>query len=79
MTNTMIKFVIIVSDQHQLSDSELRDCFVKVHAAFVEHIMNPFVPLDRGNHRVIESTRFDAAIEKSVAGLFLKRAAAAAA
>ncbi|KAJ8608487.1 hypothetical protein CTAYLR_005725 [Chrysophaeum taylorii] len=64
MTNSMIKFVVVLADVHRLQDFELRDFFQKVHAAYVEYLLNPFAPLDGDK---IKSARFDAAIERHVA------------
>lgn len=69
MTNTHIKFVAVVSDRHRLQDAQLRDFFVKVHAAYVDYIFNCFAPLDTDK---ITSKRFDAAIEKHVLSILEK-------
>lgn len=67
MTNTRIKFVAVV--RHRLQDAQLRDFFVKLHAAYVDYIFNCFAPLDTDK---INSKRFDAAVEKYVMSILEK-------
>lgn len=66
MTSTMIKFVLILSENHRKQESDLREFFVGVHSALVENVMNSLVAVDS---RRIESPRFDAKLEKQVAAL----------
>lgn len=66
MTSTMIKFVLILSEKHGIQETDLREFFQGVHAAFVENVMNPLVAVDSLR---IESPRFDAKVEKHVAVL----------
>ncbi|XP_054711385.1 trafficking protein particle complex subunit 2-like protein [Uloborus diversus] len=57
VTNTKIKFVVIVESSHTtLRDNEIRQMFRKIHAAYADMVCNPFyVPGETISSKSFES------------------------
>jgi len=63
VTNTRIKFVLVVEDSCNAKDSELRQFFQRVHNLYVDAVSNPFYTLES----TLEFKRFESEIAALVA------------